>query len=409
MQANITAVPKRAGDLILHHLFTCIDKDNSNKIFRDCWPLHDKKCEAQFYRAAFDWYKALDQKYSGAKTSMIVSRAVVNPSSAKFTSTIHNLTKIALKSQINNFEPNNVLLDEPKSGNHIHNKLSSEHILSMSLAEHDKFTSIQQKSQAALSSASVLSRKLLVDYRASNRECESLRKDVQTLASDLVPKIPSLKSTNIQELVSADLTLVQKIVDPILESLTLECRKEWKTVMNLKTVHDECWELLEPLVQATSKLNSLDIESINPTIPPNTINLLLHKGYHLPSLYEEGPEGSILNFGAVLQTATLCLHALLHQAKQVYTGYDSSDESVLDINQQKSLSISESVLELERDTIQVLTKLRADVARILSTIDFSCDQDLPAPICPPTPPLHRLKDSCVSPCNATNPLQATPG
>jgi len=58
----MTNLPKKAGDKILHHLLTCIDKEKSVKLFRDCWPTLTKVAEAQFYKAAFEWYKELSQQ-----------------------------------------------------------------------------------------------------------------------------------------------------------------------------------------------------------------------------------------------------------------------------------------------------------------------------------------------------------
>lgn len=52
---------KKLGETLLHFLFVCIDREKAAKVFRDCWPLLDKKQEAQFHRATFEWYKTLKQ------------------------------------------------------------------------------------------------------------------------------------------------------------------------------------------------------------------------------------------------------------------------------------------------------------------------------------------------------------
>lgn len=52
---------KKLGEHILHFLFVCIDRDKASKVFRDCWPLLDKRQESQFYKATFEWYKSLQQ------------------------------------------------------------------------------------------------------------------------------------------------------------------------------------------------------------------------------------------------------------------------------------------------------------------------------------------------------------
>lgn len=60
-QKMFTRMNKKLGEHILHFLFVCIDRDKASKVFRDCWPLLDKRQESQFYKATFEWYKSLQQ------------------------------------------------------------------------------------------------------------------------------------------------------------------------------------------------------------------------------------------------------------------------------------------------------------------------------------------------------------
>lgn len=61
LQKSFSRIDKRLGDAILHFLFVCLDREKAAKVFRDCWPLLDKKHESQFHKATFEWYKSLQQ------------------------------------------------------------------------------------------------------------------------------------------------------------------------------------------------------------------------------------------------------------------------------------------------------------------------------------------------------------
>ena len=52
---------KKIGENILHYLLLCIDRDHTIKLMRECWPIFDKKQEAQFYKNVFEWYKILSK------------------------------------------------------------------------------------------------------------------------------------------------------------------------------------------------------------------------------------------------------------------------------------------------------------------------------------------------------------
>ena len=38
-----------------------IDRETMSKLMRDCWPIIDKKQEAQFYKTVFEWFKGTCQ------------------------------------------------------------------------------------------------------------------------------------------------------------------------------------------------------------------------------------------------------------------------------------------------------------------------------------------------------------
>ena len=62
---NLFVVPnKDAFQKIVHFLFCKLDATKSEIQFRDCWPIFDKKVEADFRRVCFNWYKELQTLHS---------------------------------------------------------------------------------------------------------------------------------------------------------------------------------------------------------------------------------------------------------------------------------------------------------------------------------------------------------
>lgn len=55
---------QKAGDHIMYFLFDRISHQQVSQVFCDCWPIYDKKTEAHFRSAVFEWYKALNQVHS---------------------------------------------------------------------------------------------------------------------------------------------------------------------------------------------------------------------------------------------------------------------------------------------------------------------------------------------------------
>lgn len=52
---------KKLGETLLHFLFMNIDCERAAKVFRDCWPIVERKQEMIFHKGTFEWYKSLQQ------------------------------------------------------------------------------------------------------------------------------------------------------------------------------------------------------------------------------------------------------------------------------------------------------------------------------------------------------------
>ncbi|MPC48775.1 HAUS augmin-like complex subunit 6 [Portunus trituberculatus] len=99
-QKCFSRINRKLGDAILHFLYVCLDREKAGKTFRDCWPVLDKKRESQFYKAAFEWYKTLQQSYK-QPVPTIMTKTFMEPGGSRFTSTLMILARIALHTSVN--------------------------------------------------------------------------------------------------------------------------------------------------------------------------------------------------------------------------------------------------------------------------------------------------------------------
>uniref|UniRef100_A0A4W3HKD6 HAUS augmin-like complex subunit 6 N-terminal domain-containing protein n=2 Tax=Callorhinchus milii TaxID=7868 RepID=A0A4W3HKD6_CALMI len=44
-----------AFQTVAHYLFVMLDQTRSNSLFRDCWPIYDKKMAVVFRKACYEW------------------------------------------------------------------------------------------------------------------------------------------------------------------------------------------------------------------------------------------------------------------------------------------------------------------------------------------------------------------
>ncbi|RXG74009.1 HAUS augmin-like complex subunit 6 [Armadillidium vulgare] len=91
----------KVGDCIVYFLFSHIHPQQASELFRDCWPIHDKKMESQFRNIAYDWFKKLNQSEDfNIKPTLVVSKVVLMPTSNKFLHTVYTLCRFALRTKI---------------------------------------------------------------------------------------------------------------------------------------------------------------------------------------------------------------------------------------------------------------------------------------------------------------------
>merc|ERR1712012_183600 len=94
---------KDAFQKVIHFLLCKLDKEKSETLFRDCWPIFDKKMEAEFRRVCFNWYKELQMKHPN-ELPAITASLFQSPGGRKFINFISHFVRYVTKETLRRSE-----------------------------------------------------------------------------------------------------------------------------------------------------------------------------------------------------------------------------------------------------------------------------------------------------------------
>ncbi|XP_045619316.1 uncharacterized protein dgt6 [Procambarus clarkii] len=381
---------KKLGEAILHFLFVCIDREKAAKVFRDCWPLLEKKQEAQFHRATFDWYKSLQQSY-GQPVPAVVAKTFMAPGGPKFSSTVKTLIRIALHSSILRKAPDCTLLHFPSHSRSPQlNRRTLLLLQASKLAHHRNYITKQKNRMEILQSFRDRARELTSMYRRLCSENEIADEEFKTALNNNTALSQHQKETF---LVAPSSVIKKEILDDIAE-MNSTASKLWEKVEGFQKVEEASWKIISSLLDGTTFLSHINGSMYSPQVPEivykthaSTINKM---GLH--GLYRDDK----LDLLSLMQYSNLTLRCLLDKVHSIHG--QAKPESIEELNVQSGrvTSLSEMVNNLSSRMNTLLPSLLESVAlyrsNVVSTCPASHTSDLEGKphLCPPTPPLKLI-------------------
>jgi len=174
---------KDAFQKVIHFLLCKLDKEKSETLFRDCWPIFDKKMEAEFRRVCFNWYKELQMKHPN-ELPAITASLFQSPGGRKFINFISHFVRFVTKEIIRRSEsqvwqPKDLKIEPVKNlmkGCMIENSQVTKN-------EFEEFRGFAGKSQNLSSSLSLHFRQIKSDYKEAKSENEQLCKEISNIES----------------------------------------------------------------------------------------------------------------------------------------------------------------------------------------------------------------------------------
>ncbi|XP_042188950.1 HAUS augmin-like complex subunit 6 [Callorhinchus milii] len=89
-----------AFQTVAHYLFVMLDQTRSNSLFRDCWPIYDKKMAVVFRKACYEWLKKIADKV-GSTFPQVVASLFLSPGGPKFINLMYHFSKYVLIQKYN--------------------------------------------------------------------------------------------------------------------------------------------------------------------------------------------------------------------------------------------------------------------------------------------------------------------
>ncbi|CAI8048315.1 HAUS augmin-like complex subunit 6, partial [Geodia barretti] len=77
-------INKKGTEVILHYLFNRLDSHIAYEEFRDCWPVYDKKQEAQFRKVCSNWMTRISKEDPESKIPRLSASLLMSPGGERF-------------------------------------------------------------------------------------------------------------------------------------------------------------------------------------------------------------------------------------------------------------------------------------------------------------------------------------
>ncbi|XP_064112157.1 uncharacterized protein LOC135219371 isoform X2 [Macrobrachium nipponense] len=403
---------KKLGEEILHFLFTCIDQEKASKVFRDCWPLIDKKQEYQFHKATFEWYKSLQQEY-GQPLPAVVAKTFLSPGGPKFTSALMTLSTIALHASLNKRVSEHTLIHFPtlsRNPNQNHSKLK---LLQVSKRFYlQEFIAKQRTRQSFLSKLQERARSLVERYNALCSEDEMKKQELE----QTLQKCERLSQQQKDSFMKSPLSEFQEEIMADISKLNGEAGDLWERVSTFHKIESSSWKVLAPLLDGTMSLSHVDGSLYTPTVPE-----IVFKDYAvdinkvgLQGLYTDGK----LNLLSLVQYSTFALRSILKVVQATHSQSRPESAQELKVLTGRAASMSESMSDLSNKLNTLLPSLIESVSTLRKCTSFSesfdnLELEGKLQLCPPTPPLSLVNTPVNTPVSAHKskkllPLHLTP-
>ncbi|XP_068238997.1 uncharacterized protein [Palaemon carinicauda] len=413
-QKMFVRMNKKLGEHILHFLFTCIDQEKASKVFRDCWPVLDKKQEYQFHKATFEWYKLLQKEY-GQPLPAVVAKTFLSPGGPKFTSTLMTLSMVALHSSVNKRVPEHTLIHFPTLSRNPNQNCSKLKLLQMSKKLYlQEFIAKQKRRQAILSKLQEKSRYILKRYHSLCSEDDMTKQELEQTLQDFEKLSPQHKDNFLK----SPLSEFQGEIMLDMSKLNSEAGDLWGRVGTFQNIESSSWKVLSPLLDGTMSLSHLDGSLFTPTVPET-----VYKDYAV-DINKIGLQGLYadekLNLLCLIQYSTFALRSVLKAAHTIHSQTRPESAKVLKVLTGRAASMSESMSDLSSKLNTLLPTLIDSVSTLRqcsSTFMESLDHlelEGKLQLCPPTPPLSLVSTPVGTPVSAHKskkllPLHLTPG
>ncbi|XP_078415778.1 HAUS augmin-like complex subunit 6 [Cetorhinus maximus] len=270
-----------AFQVVVHYLFLQLDQTRAISLFRDCWPIYDKKRAACFRKVCFEWMKKIADEV-GNEFPQVTASLFLSPGGPKFGNLMYHFIKYVLMRKFNETEKDGTWKTMTFRG-----KQDDPHLTAMKscIAANWFLEGIQK--EAFIVGEYKRREALLV------KENSILKKHYVEMRSRLEKGACDYTEARIQK--------------------QEELREMWNTVMDTLSKLEKEKEVIDSLVEGRVDLYTLDGTDVTLKIPRQLIVKIEDEADQIGDLYKAGK----LNLAAIIQLCNWCLRLHGEQHNQV--------------------------------------------------------------------------------------------
>ncbi|XP_072373624.1 HAUS augmin-like complex subunit 6 isoform X2 [Scyliorhinus torazame] len=323
-----------AFQVVAHYLFIQLDQTRANSLFRDCWPVYDKKRAACFRKVCFEWMKKIVDEVGNAFPQVTAS-LFLSPGGPKFINVMYHFIKYVLLCKFNEVQKGDTWKTMTFGG-----KPQDAHLMAMkSCIAASRFLEGIQKEAFVVEEYKRRESLLAKENAALRKEYAELKSRVEKGACDFAE------------------ARFQK---------QEELREMWDIVMDTLSKLEKEKEVIDSLVEGRVDLYTLDGADVTLKVPRQLIIKIEGEADQIGDLYKAGK----LNLAAVIQLCNWCLR--LHGDQHNQVGPAELDQHHLTLEKLAEFLKSE-LIEMKKKgqkiTQEVLPSVKASVAKMESTWD----------------------------------------
>ncbi|KAL5004787.1 hypothetical protein ScPMuIL_018243 [Solemya velum] len=375
---------KRGAEVVLYFLFTKLNPAICREEFRDCWPVTEKKQEAQFRKTCTNWLTNISKEEPDAHLPRIAASLFLAPGGEKFYQLLFHLSTYVLQKTLEKECGTKVkdLLRYPTlTQQNIHLAECISHTLPCGIVrKRKKYLNTLQQTVLLNKEWKDTASELVKNHRKLTKDIRELEHRIRTeqqkaSESSLARGSPVAKRT--QNMANSSFTMDPRTIKRT--QRVQQVQDMWKQFDKFCQTEAAEREVIESIVEQTMKKHKIDATEIGIKVP----DLLLReceeeiRRRHIDNTFNGGK----LNLVSVIQLWNLCLHLYIEKIQQAGIPKFETDVGVVTAQVHTHHAYLFTVQTLRKQVKELLPELKGTVESLRSKMESgSCKQSTPKSI-----------------------------
>ncbi|XP_048383944.2 HAUS augmin-like complex subunit 6 isoform X2 [Stegostoma tigrinum] len=323
-----------AFQVVVHFLFLQLDHNRASSLFRDCWPIYDKKSAACFRKVCFEWMKKIADEV-GNNFPQVTASLFLSPGGPKFTNLMYHFIKYVLVCKFHEAAKDSTW----------------------------KTMTFNGKEDASLSA--------MKSCIAANWFLEGIQKEAFVVGEykrreELMVKENAMLKKQYAEMKGH----LEKVICGFTEARNQkqeELRKMWNIVTDTMSELEEEKEVIDSLLDGRVDLYTLDGTDVTLKVPRQLIIKIEEEADQIGDLYKAGK----LNLAAIIQLCNSCLS--LHESQHNQVGPAELEQHHLTLEKSAEFLKTE-LIEMKEKSQKIMQEVFPSVQASIVKLEAAWDK-----------------------------------